>query len=404
MVYTFGYYENEYSTKCKSYKRLKLSTGEKIHPKYWNKEKNRARTTSSFPEGTELNARLDQLDHAIRETHIRLKRKGIKATPDKLKDELPKTLGENKENNGITLFRFFENVIAQGKDQKQSPRTLKNYRCTLNHVLRFCKEERKEYHFEDIDFIFYDKFMKYLNDNTPFAPNSVGKHVSVIKAILNKAVERKYTNNLEYKGFKVPYEEPDMIYLNEEELTRIQNLNLNNNKRLDRIRDLFLIGCYTGLRFSDFTQIDENNIKKDGNNYVLQIKTQKTNQVVVIPLKSIIVNILQKYNYNIPNHISNQKMNSYLKELGKLAEINENITIYKTRNNERTKEILKKWELICTHTARRSFATNAYKSSPDLSYKLMKITGHKTERNFLRYIRINSEENAKLLMDSPFFK
>ena len=164
------------------------------------------------------------------------------------------------------------------------------------------------------------------------------------------------------------------------------------------MRDLFLIGCYTGLRFSDLQQLRKEHFK---NNFV-EINTLKTGQKVIIPQHWIISEILKKYDYNLPRMISNQKMNEYLKELGRLAQIDSIIIINQNSGGLQYDKRYKKYELITVHTARRSFATNMYLNDiPTIS--IMQITGHTSEKIFLRYIKVTKEENANKLAQHPFF-
>ena len=163
---------------------------------------------------------------------------------------------------------------------------------------------------------------------------------------------------------------------------------------------MFLIGCYTGLRFSDFTEINPENIVS--NNTVIQVRTKKTGQRVSIPLHKTVRKILKKYKNNLPKAYTNQTMNEYLKEVVSLAGIKELIETTITKGGKVEKNVLPKFKLVSTHTARRSFATNLYLAEvPSIS--IMKITGHKTERSFLQYIRVTQRENADKLLTHPFF-
>jgi integrase len=128
----------------------------------------------------------------------------------------------------------------------------------------------------------------------------------------------------------------------------------------------------------------------------------KTGEIVVIPLHWIVTAILQKYNYDLPRSISNQKMNDYLKEIGEKAGIDESVSITKFEGGIKVARTSNKYKLISTHTARRSGATNMYLAGiPAIS--IMKITGHKTEQAFMRYIQMTQEDNANKLIDHPFF-
>ena len=175
----------------------------------------------------------------------------------------------------------------------------------------------------------------------------------------------------------------------------IYNHDFSQNKKLEKTRDLFIIGCYTGLRFSDFSQLTSDNIS----NGRIKIKTQKTGEIVVIPIHWTVKEILEKYSgtaKGLPRPISNQKMNEYLKDMGKAVEINEPIIVNTVKGGLRAQTTVPKYKLIATHTCRRSFATNLYLDnvSPIL---IMKITGHKTEKSFMGYLRISQEENANEL-------
>ena len=219
---------------------------------------------------------------------------------------------------------------------------------------------------------------------------------------MNYANDKGYTSNKEHtsRKFQTIEETAETIYLTDNELSTLYNLDLSKNKKLDRVRDLFIIGCYTGLRFSDLSQIRPENFIKNGTQ--LKIKTVKTGETVVIPIHWAIKEILNKYNGQIPRSVSNQKMNEYLKDLGGKAELNDKIILNKTQGGERISQTKNKCQLITVHTARRSFATNMFLAGvPTIS--IMKITGHITERAFMKYIKISQEQNADKLSEHPYF-
>jgi integrase len=234
-----------------------------------------------------------------------------------------------------------------------------------------------------------------------YGRNSIGTIMKNVKVFMNEAVDRKLTTNLQFKNkrFKTVEESTETIYLTEKELRTIYELDFSANPKLDKVRDLFIIGCYTGLRFSDLSGLSAGHINNEKG--IARITTQKTGEVVVIPLKKEVKEILKK-NDGVPQAYSNQKMNEYLKEIGEEAKLTEDVLITSTKGGNRHTESFKKWELITTHTARRSFATNAYLGNvPTIS--IMKITGHKTEKSFMKYIKISQEDNANKLFSHPFF-
>lgn len=383
------------------YKRFKYSTGEKINPKFWNQGKQRAKETKQFKEHPEFNTRLDKIETGIKNAFRKLLNDGIQPNNTLLKETLENELSDNiLKPKKITLFDFTDKFIEECKPIK-SHSTIKMYN-TANKYLKEYSQRFKPLDFETINLEFYNSYLSFLINEHNLADNTIGKHIKVLKVFLNEATERGYNTNLEFrkKKFKAISEESDTVYLSLDELKKIENLDIRASKRLDKVKDLFLIGCYTGLRFSDFTQIKPENIVSD--NTIIKIRTQKTGSRVSIPLNSTVRSILKKYDNHLPKAYTNQTMNSYLKELVGLAGIKEQIQTTITKGGKVVKEVLPKHKLVSTHTARRSFATNLYLSGvPTIS--IMKITGHRTEKSFLKYIRVTQEENADKLLTHPFF-
>lgn len=391
LIYLFFSYNN---------KRLKYSTGEKINPSYWNPEKQKARETKKFSEYPEFNSRLKKIKSDILDIHRGFLNDETEPSNELLKKELDKRTKlkglEKKEN----IFSFIDKYIEESKAIKARG-TILVYNRAKAHLVNYCKEYNKHLEFDNINLEFYNSFISYLTKEN-YSQNTIGKQIKVLKTFLNEATDRGINTTLEFKKrrFKRPTEDTDKIYLNTDELERIYKLKIDKDKQLDEIRDLFIIGCYTGLRFSDFAQLKPENIL-DGNK--IRIRTNKTNELVIIPLHKYVREILKKYNNKIPMALSNPKMNLNLKHIGKIAEIHENVESSITKGGKLVKTTDLKYNLITTHTARRSFATNLYLADiPGIT--IMKITGHQTEKNFLRYIRISQEENANKLLNHEFFK
>jgi integrase len=203
---------------------------------------------------------------------------------------------------------------------------------------------------------------------------------------MNDATERGLNINHSFKSkrFVTVREKTDNIYLTTNEIKEIEGLDLTNNPRLEKVRDLFLIGCHTGLRYSDYSILKPENII-DGFIETTQIKT---GEPVVIPIHNTVYKIIEKYNGILPTSISNQKTNDYLKELGKmLPALHKNFTQTFTKGGLTVIQNKCKWQLLTTHSGRRSFCTNEYLAGmPALT--IMAISGHKTEKAFLRYIKL----------------
>lgn len=383
------------------YQRFKYSTGEKINPKFWNTSSQRAKASKQFPEHPEFNSRLDKIESGINNAFRKLLNDGIQPNNTNLKEALEIELSDNiLKPKQLSFFEFIENYIEESKLNK-SKGTIKVYNTTFTYLKEYA-EKYKPINFESITLEFYNHYLGFLKKHN-LSNNTVGKHIKTIKSFMNEATERGYNTNLEFrnKRFKTIREESDTVYLNVDELKQIEKLDLKASPRLEKVRDLFLIGCYTGLRFSDFTQIKPENIV--ANNTVIEIRTKKTGQRVSIPLHKTVRTILKKYNNNLPKAYTNQTMNDYLKEVVSLAGIKEQVETTITKGGKIIKKPISKHKLVSTHTARRSFATNLYLAEvPTIS--IMKITGHKTERSFLQYIRVSQKENADKLLTHPFFK
>lgn len=271
-----------------------------------------------------------------------------------------------------------------------------------------------DFSFEEINQSFNDVFINYLQseiietdnngktlldeNNQPilrkksFTANSVGKHIRILKLMLNEATISGYNKSTVYSSFHVFSEDIDSIYLSEDELTKLKNYDFKDQPYLEHTRDWFLLLAWTGSRFSDLERITHDNIK-DG---FITFRQQKTNNKVTIPLHPIVKEVLEKYKYQLPRAISNQKFNEYIKEVGKIAGVDNNESVTITRGGKRTTESYFKWELISSHTGRRSFCTNMYKRGlPTLL--IMSISGHKTEKSFLKYIKVKQEKHAQMM-------
>jgi site-specific recombinase XerD len=390
LIYLFLSYNN---------KRLKYSTGEKIDPIYWDSENQKVKGTKKFPEHPEFNGRLNSIRSKANDAYRKVLNDGYEPNNALIKKELDKTI-RFAESKKVDLFSFIKSYIEESKSLKAIG-TIKAYNTTESRLEDYCKENKKSLNFEDIDLEFYNSFVSYLTEKD-YSDNTIGKHIKILKTFLNEATERGINKTVDFKRrkFKRLTEDTDKIYLTDTELESIFNLKLAKDKQLESIRDLFIIGCYTGLRFSDFSELKTENIV-DGDK--IRIRTSKTDEVVIIPLNRYVKEILRRNKNTIPKAMSNPKMNFYLKHVGELAKIKDMVEVSITKGGKLVKRTTPKYKLICTHTARRSFATNSFKAGlPTIA--IMKFTGHKTERSFLRYIRISQEENANNLLDHPFFK
>ena len=226
--------------------------------------------------------------------------------------------------------------------------------------------------------------------------NTIGKQLKNVKMFMNSANEDGITNFMghKHKHFKVLKEDSFQIYLNEDELLELSKLEYELDSVEDRVRDLFLMGAYTGQRVSDWRKLNENNIVVYNDVSCFKLKQTKTNNEVIIPFHPVIQTIFDKRKGKAPKFVNEQDINLKLKKIAEKAKINNKVS---------EKQNVPKYDLVCTHTARRSFCTNAYKNGMD-TLAIMQLSGHKTEKSFLTYIKIGKEEFATRIANHKFFK
>ena len=384
--------------------RCKLYIQQSIHPKNWNPKQQEVRKNLSGY--SDLNDKLKTIRDKCESIYTILT-KANKFSVERLKEEFKDYILEIHKKkkpsaNGpiqvTEIFLDFYSSYLKTIANVKGIATLKSHKSTLANLHEFEKHWRKRLTFERVDLEFYYDYLEYNQDVKGYKPNYIGKHIKNIKVVLNEATEMKINSYVSYKSrkFMAPSEDVDNIYLNEDELQQIHEFDFGKDKRLDNARDLFLIGCWTGLRYSDFSQLTTANFKTTKGVETVVIKTQKTGDTIEIPLHPTVKAILEKYKgtkTGFPRNISGQKLNDYLKEIGEKVGLKEPVLQNSTHGKLKSQTTKPKYELICTHTARRSFATNLYVGGLG-SIHIIRITGHKSEKNFLKYIKISTEENA----------
>lgn len=392
--------------------RLFYSFGHFINPANWDHKlervKNKLTTTSDG--NFYLNKLLDKLQEICEQGII-----GVTPTPDALKSLMDAYINQHHykgteeeqaqrlaaELAKPTLYKLADRFVSgeikfKGKDKSKS--SLQNYAAVLKHLKAFEQEQKYPIDFETINLDFFYKYVDYLKKRK-LAVNTIAKDISILKVFMNEAVDLDYTDNLKFRHKKFSFEEEptEQIYLNEKELNQLYKFDLSHNRRLEQVRDLFIFGAWVGLRISDYNRIKPENIKQSlisKEDYFIDITTQKTKDRVIIPCNPVVMGIFKKYDHKankLPNTISDQNFNKYIKEACRLAGLD-------TKGRLHSKPDIMLWEKVTSHTCRRSFATNYYlQNFPVLD--LMKITTHKTERSFLKYIRLSPQDAANRLME-----
>lgn len=389
---------------------IKTTLPLQVNPEHWNKEKEEVRNIVSALEKKQTNSKLRQIKTNVLNGYNELNGNTGLVNKQWLQNIVNNTITTTLIQHKKSLFSFIEEYIAKVKTTPSavtgkllSISRQKSYQGTLNKLELFGKEKYK-IDFDTITMDFYYDFIRW-SESKGYSKNYIGKFISNIKHFMSEAYEEKLHDNLVFRSRKFIKlsENTDELYLTIEELEKIEKVDLSEySEGHNTARDLFIIGAYTGLRVSDFNNLSEDNILFILNTKVIKVATKKTGEPVVIPIHPIVNRILEKRNGNLPPKLSDQKINDYLKNIGKEAEVNSNFKRTSTKGGEKVTTLNPRYEHIKTHTARRSFCTNAYLSGMD-SIDIMAISGHTTEKSFLRYIKVTKEQIALRMADHPFF-
>ncbi|WP_197505828.1 site-specific integrase [Urechidicola croceus] len=376
---------------------LVYSTGIKIAPQNWDSKNQKVRNKVEVASVKDLiNVELSKIRTFTEQSYSDLKFNG-ELTKDNLKYKLDLYFNKVSETKKVeTFYDYVENILVENAKNRVAKVTWKSYLRTLDLVKAFEVNEKYKISFEKINIDFYYRFIQYLEEIFEMSTNTIGKQIKNIKMFMNSANDDGYTICIghKHKHFKVLKVESFQVYLNEDELNEIYKLDYEIDSVEDRVRDLFLMGAYTGQRISDWKKLNEDNIVECNGFSCFKIIQTKTKAEVVIPIHPNIQLIFDKRKGKAPKFVNEQDINEKLKQIASRAEIKQKI---KEKGN------IHKYELVSSHTARRSFCSNAYKAGMD-SLAIMQLSGHKTEKNFLTYIKIGNEEFASRIANHKFFK
>ncbi|RKR83312.1 integrase-like protein [Mucilaginibacter gracilis] len=404
--------------------RCVFKSGVVIEPQYWLVEPQKPRQVSAI-DYKSIDSGLESVKNCVKTAFDYLSDKNKEyPDPDKLKDLVSLIMKNNGDNPYIekpaknyTLFEFIEKLIRDTKEGKRvlgsgnrySPGTIKAYGSAFGvlkgyHDYKVSKITRgkaiEPIRFEDIDLNFYEDFKDwcYLYRSETLSDNYFGTVIKFIKTVMSESLEQGLHANTKYKSknFVKVKTEVDNIFLNKDQLEKFAAHDFSKNKKLERVRDLFLVGCWTGLRFSDFTNISPKDIA-DG---FFEIKTQKTKTDVVIPIFPVVLDIMTRYQGITPNSLpptlSNVKLNEYIKEAAKEAGFTEIVTLEKSMAGRKVKITEPLYKLITTHSARRSFASNMYHIGMSTNV-IMAVTGHKSQTAFNTYVKVKPKEKGEMM-------
>lgn len=348
---------------------------------------------------------------------------------EQIRKEEAKRLAE-AEAKRMTLSKYIDLYITQifsgarqtDKGSNFAHGTAKSLKESMTVWKAFQKDMHKRYDFDDIDMTLYFKYTEWMKARN-YSINTYGKHIKNLKSILRCAESEGFNQNQKFKDkrFKGTRVEVDSIYLTKEDLEKFCSVDLKDLPEGYRIaRDIFLVGCWTAQRISDYNNISPDAIQTYTKRTIvdvpdpehpgqtkaeiqtrevmyINIRQHKTGAKVAVPCSSELKTILERYNYCLP-HLADQVINRYIKEIGQMAGINDIVEMIETKGGGRQSVKYEKWQLIHSHTARRTGATLMYLAGMDV-YDIMKITGHSSPMMLKKYIKADQLEVVDKIID-----
>lgn len=395
-----------------SMKRLTLSTGYNVDLIAWNADKEKVKQGFTNRDGITynvINSKLAEQHSFIERYSSECELQGVEINLSELKGKFAasfkrkRTIKLSETPEQLSLFDYFDMFVSErGKQNDWTLATFTKFKAVRKHLYTF----NKKLTFDAINEDTLNSYIVFLRDKCNMMNSTLKKQLGYLKWFLNWANTKNLIDDSLYRNYKpkLKQAEKEVVYLTSQELDLIREYKIPESKEyLKRIRDVFLFGCYTSLRYSDIFNLKRSNVI----NNKLHIVTVKTHDKLNIQLTSKAKAILEKYvevhfEYDkVLPVISNQKMNEYLKELCELAEIDTPITQVHFKGNQRIENTYPKYALMGTHTARRTFICNALlKGMP--AHAVMKITGHSDYKSMQPYINIVGQEVDSMMDNLEF--
>ena len=388
-------------------KRIEFTTGYRIDAAKWDADKQRVKNGCSNKlkqSASEINASLLGYYTEIQDIFKKFEVEEIMPTQEQIKEAfnaLHKPIEEEvKPSKSMpnTFYKVFDEFVRDcGRQNDWTDSTYEKFAAVKNHLMNF----RDELTFDFFDERGLNNYVTYLRDVKEMRNSTIGKQLSFLKWFLRWAFKKGVHQNNAYDSYKPKLKstQKKIIFLTWEELNKLREFEIPTTKQaLDRVRDVFLFQCFTGLRYSDVFNLRRSDIKGDH----IEVTTVKTSDSLIIELNNHSKAILDKYkdvafeDDKVLPVITNQKMNDYLKELAELAGIDEPVRQTYYRGNERIDEVTPKYALLGTHAGRRTFICNALALGipPQV---VMKWTGHSDYKAMKPYIDIADDIKANAM-------
>ena len=390
-------------------KKFKYSTGYKACYDDWDFNKQRIKSNKALlVNAREVNNLLNLIETSLSKEYSKYISDQVVVNNELLKSFLDNLLKkktiESKPVKTDTFFEFAYNHLDD-KKSRVTKATFYSYRQTLIKLETYSINLKLNITFDSFDIKFVNSFNKFLEEHYNHKQNSISKHFKNLKTYLIEASNRGYIKNSSFvvKDFFSPTENTTAIYLDEKELKKMHDEDLTDNPSMELARDIFLIGCYIGQRVGDYNGLTKDDIVTIKGISFFKIRQSKTKTDVLCPITKEISEIMKLRHNNLPpKKLNEPDINDNIKDLGKRLGFTKKIKCEFTQGGKKIVQMLPKYELIMTHTARRSFCTNMYLKKMPV-YDIMLFSGHKTEREFYKYIKIKDEERAQYIAGKGYF-
>lgn len=368
-------------------KRVNISLKQKVDIDSWNAKRQKVKGNGAI--AREINLFLDEVKADIFQCYRDLKRENSVLTPKQIK---AKYLGEDKTIRSLkSIFKYHNEKFSHALSSK----TLCHYRTSQKYILAFVKREYKksDFYLRDLDYSFVISFESFLRGYKPkhyqgrIGNNAVMKHIQRLRKMITLAFKIEWIERDPFINFKPKLEKKEREFLTDVELKSIEALSVSI-ERLGIVKDLFIFSCYTGISYGDIMKLDKGAIVSgiDGKKWIMANRN-KTGTPFKIPILPAVEDLLRKYKKHpktensgslMPN-ISNQRLNSYLKEIADLCNIRKNLTF---------------------HMARHTFATTVTLSNGVPIETVSKLLGHTklaTTQIYARVVEKKVSQDMELL-------
>lgn len=380
MTHTFNIDHNSIRLVVSAYgKKYKKSTGLSINPSLWNQK---AKSLRAKCKDASVYEKLRLIDARMNEAEL-----DGRTPADAISYALNGNVSVAKKPVRPTFWEYF-------KEWGERPSPVQRQRRLYPNIVSKLMGTREDW--EDIDSAYYFRLCRAM-DEYGCSVNYKGAIISKLKVVMNEGYKQKFHRNEEFRQFKRMSEVPETIALTAEELDALWSCEeLTQMER--KARDLFIIGVYAVARWEDYSRLTTDNVSAGMLNY----EQMKTGRSVILPVSSRLMECLER-NGGVAPKLSQQKFNDAIKRCCKKIGMTDKVYVSKSKGANRVSSASERWRLVSSHTARRTGATMLYLSGVPIK-RCMLISGHSTESNFLRYVRITKEENARMLADNEFFK